>query len=240
MTTLEKVTQLKNQGMSDDQIINDLQQQGVPPKEINDALNQSQIKKAVYSEENIGDQPIPSQYNQQNLPASQITMQAPIDQSQAIPELPSEPPAQQEYYSQEPYPTTSYDQYQDPNYSQTYSGAVATDTDSMIEIAQQVFSEKIKKIQNQMEELTEFKTLGQVKIGHIDLRLKKVEETIDKLQLTILEKVGSYGENLETIKKEMTMIENSFSKILPSRENRQTSTLKKSSSKKRKSSHQKK
>jgi hypothetical protein len=41
-----------------------------------------------------------------------------------------------------------------------------------------------------------------------------MENVFDKLQITILEKIGSYGQNLENIKKEMEMMQNSFSKIV--------------------------
>jgi hypothetical protein len=49
---------------------------------------------------------------------------------------------------------------------------------------------------------------------NISDRLKKIETIIDKLQIAILEKVGSYGKNLEGIKKEMSMMQDSFSKMI--------------------------
>jgi len=44
--------------------------------------------------------------------------------------------------------------------------------------------------------------------------LKRMEKTIDKLQMAILEKVGSYGRGLESIKKEMIMMQDSFGKMV--------------------------
>jgi hypothetical protein len=35
------------------------------------------------------------------------------------------------------------------------------------------------------------------------------------LQIAILERIGSYGKNLESIKSEMEMMQNSFEKIVP-------------------------
>ena len=57
-------------------------------------------------------------------------------------------------------------------------------------------------------------TLTQTKIDNIADRLKRIEATIDKLQMTILEKIGSYGNNLESIKKEMAMMQDSFGKVV--------------------------
>ena len=47
MGVLDQVTNMKKSGMSDNRIANQLGEQGFSPKEINDAMNQSKIKKAV-------------------------------------------------------------------------------------------------------------------------------------------------------------------------------------------------
>ena len=65
-----------------------------------------------------------------------------------------------------------------------------------------------------MSEFKEFKALTESKLDNAVERLKKVENTIDKLQIAILEKIGSYGHNLESVKKEMSMIEDSFSQFI--------------------------
>jgi predicted CopG family antitoxin len=50
MTTLEKVMQMRNQGMSDSQISQSLRQEGVTPKEIDESLSQSKIKMMLEKE----------------------------------------------------------------------------------------------------------------------------------------------------------------------------------------------
>ena len=45
-------------------------------------------------------------------------------------------------------------------------------------------------------------------------RLARLEASIDKLQIAILEKVGSYGRGLDSVKKEVEMVQDSFSKIV--------------------------
>src|SRR3972149_10093921 len=47
MSVLDQVMDLKAQGMPDYEIARRLQEQGIPPLEINDALGQAQIKSAV-------------------------------------------------------------------------------------------------------------------------------------------------------------------------------------------------
>ena len=88
----------------------------------------------------------------------------------------------------------------------------------MIEISDQVFSNKIKNFQKILEATSEAEIALQAKTETISERLKKIETIIDKLQISILDKVGSYGKNLESIKKEMSMMEDSFSKMISSKE----------------------
>ena len=89
------------------------------------------------------------------------------------------------------------------------------DTDTIIEITEQVFSEKIKKEQKQIESLNEFATLVETRISNYNERIKRIESIIDKLQIAILEKIGSYGKNIESIKNEMGMMQESFEKMVP-------------------------
>jgi len=51
MTILEEVSGMRSQGIPEEEIIKKLQDQGVSPKSINDALDQEKIKKAVSSED---------------------------------------------------------------------------------------------------------------------------------------------------------------------------------------------
>lgn len=200
MTALEQIMQLKNQGMPDEQIISTLQQQGISPNEINTALSQAEIKNAVTRGENPEMQTTPPAPNQNYSPQQPMAQEAQGQYPQESYE--QEPAQQEEYYPQE-------------GYEQGYAGQGAGfDSGTIMEIAEQVFSEKTKKIKTQIEELNEFKTLTKTKVENIDERLKKIESMIDKLQITILEKVGSYGQNLGEIKKEMSMMQDSFGKMI--------------------------
>jgi hypothetical protein len=191
MGVLDQVMQLKGQGMGDEEIVSNLQQQGISPKEINDAMNQAQIKNAVSSE--------PAPEYEAPSPAGAGGGEAvytPATQEVGA-EYGGETAAGQEYYPEAGYAAP----------------AAAMDSDTIIEIANQVFAEKIKKTEKSLDELNELKTLAQVKIENIDERLKKIERVIDTIQIKILEKVGSYGEELKSTKKEMAMMQDTFKKV---------------------------
>lgn len=191
MGILDQVMQMKGQGFSEEQIISSLQEQGVSPKQINDALNQYSVKSAV-----IGN-------NQQQTPQPEED----YDQQEMDYDYGPEQNINEEAYENYPpqgYPPQEYGEYMQNDPS-----------DTMIEIAEQVFSEKNKKIKNKLDDLIEFKSLTQIKVDHALERIKRMETVIDKLQIAILDKVGSYGKTLESMKKEMGMMQETFGKALP-------------------------
>ncbi len=205
MSVLEQITQMKNQGVPDDDIVKQLQEQGISPKAINDALNQAEIKKAVSNEN-------PEERNQEfeGLPAPSQ------QQGQKLYSPKTQEVSEQGLYSpqEQPQQGESYQGY--PNEEVYEYPQTGIDTDTIIEISEQVFFEKIQKMQKKVDETSEFKTLAESKIDSLSERMKKIETIIDKMQIAILEKIGSYGGNLESIKKEMSMMQNSFGKIVNS------------------------
>lgn len=210
MAALEQVMQLRAQGMNDQEIVSTLQQQGVSPGEIDAALNQAQVKNAVAGEEAMAPPMAPPQAGADQMQPSVMGQTAP-PQTQDMAQQPpmQDPPMQpqlgapQEFYPQQPA-------YQD--YGGGADQSFGLDSNTAIELAQQVFEDKSKKMQAKIHELNEIKTINQVKLDHIETRLKQIENIIDKLQISVLDKVGSYGKDLSSIKKEMSLIQGAVKK----------------------------
>jgi len=202
MGVLEDITQMKNEGISDNEILRDLQEKGFSPREINDAFNQLQIKDAV-SEENPN--LVDNEYKKQEFPPTNT------QKSQEISDEESYYPQDQEYYQGAPQQGEEFESNQGQRF----------DTDTIIEVSEQVFMEKIQKIQKHVEEISEFKTLSEARIENLLERTKKIESLMDRLQIAILEKIASYGSNLESIKKEMSMMQDSFGKMIPKYERKE-------------------
>jgi DNA-binding transcriptional MerR regulator len=190
MTALKKVTDMQAQGVPEDKIISELQSQGISPNEITEALNQAQIKNAITNTEQMDEQQLPQMNEDLGAPSEEVYT-----------------PQPQEYAEE------NYDAPQQDYGQQGYAPAGGSDTSTIIEISEQVFMEKIKKTEKKLNEVLEFKTLSETKIENIDNRLKRIETMIDKLQIEILQEVGSYGKDLDRVKKEVNMIEDSFSKV---------------------------
>jgi len=220
MGLLDQITLMKTQGKSDQEIIGSLQEQGIPPKMISDALSQAQIKEAVSKPLTEGMQESIMENTEYQEPYER-EMQAPQEivspiaspaeyPQQAI--YPMQYPQQSQEYSTQEYSQDYYPQEYYPQEGYAYGGI--TDTGTLIEIAEQVFSDKIKKIQKQADVLSEFKVLTETRLNTVEERLRRIETTIDKLQLSILDKIGSYGTSIESVKKEMSMMQDSFSKVI--------------------------
>ncbi len=201
MGVLEQVMQLKNQGYAEQDIVDNLQQQGIAPKQITDAINQAKIKNAV-SSSNQAEELNPPMPPSQG--AEDSTQE--VNQGYYTPQTQPMQAMEPAQYQQQP---TEY--YEESAYAPASTGM---DSDTIIEIANQVFSEKIRKTEKRVEELEELKTIVEVKVKSMDERLKRIEKMIDTLQVQILEKIGSYGKELQSTKKEVSMLENTVGKVI--------------------------
>lgn len=223
MTALDSVLKLKKEGKSEGEIIAMLRSQGVSPMELSEALNQSKIKEAIYSsdltqgmtpsimqtdEEEQNQNYSSNTYNQEqkdNQQYSQNQDQYYPEQEQYVPQY----PPQNNYYPNSP---TNYSQNEYSSQDQYYDGEPSS-IDTIMEISEQVFAEKIKKISKEIKEFTTFKNIFEIKIENLSQRLERMEKQFDKMQLSILDKVGEYGKGLEYLKKELNMVEDSLTKI---------------------------
>ena len=193
MATLDKVMQMQSQGMSDTDILSQLKKEGVSPKEINDSLNQAKIKTAVTQEDS------------QNPGMQQSIMQSEFEAPQAAENQEQiEQPAQQYYYpeSPQPYPQDYYPPQQN------------LDTDTITEIAEQIVNDKFSGFEKKTGDLVSFKNDTLDSLKDLDERLKRIENSIEKLQQAIIGKIGEFGQSQEAIHKDLENLHNTTSKLM--------------------------
>lgn len=226
MTALEKVLELQKEGVSESEIIERLQHQGIPPKVINDALNHARIKSAVMETENA---PQSQEYYQEQQP---IPPQEEQPQEQYAPTP--------ESYGESPYPQTSQDTaYQDPNFyqppqqeaqpqagqnyytpapqaygEQSYVPQGGTDSEMIAEIAEQVFYEKSEEFIKETKDISSLKNEIKNKVEDLDIRLRRIEDSIEKLQNAVIGKMGEFGQNSASIHKDLDNLHNTVSKMM--------------------------
>jgi len=202
MATLERVMQMREQGLSENQIVQTLRQEGIPPKEIEESLSQSKIKYALNEEQQtMENQEQGIGYNQGFSKSSFQGDSAPVPLPEEYAEMQS---PSQEYYP-DYQPQANYQEYQAPQ---------PFDIETINEMVEQAIEEKNQDLKKQVLSFTRFKEDSSIEINKISQRLQKIEDTISELQTAILRKIGEYGNDIHSIAREMQETQNTFSKIV--------------------------
>jgi hypothetical protein len=200
MGTIEEIQRMQEQGISEQEIQKSLVSQGISESEAREALAQSKIKEAVINPA----MDVSSDSGQTQMQPSMITKENTNPSQAAV--------SQSAYSNQQ-----EQQEYQYPAY-EPYTGNISSDV--VNEIAEQIIVEKLTPLKDKIERALDFKNIIDTKVDYIDERLKKIERTIDRLQLSVLQKVGEYMTNVEDIKQEIVETQKSFKALLPQIPNR--------------------
>lgn len=131
-------------------------------------------------------------------------------QTQPMQQYPDQYTTPQEQYGAPQDQYAGYDAY---SQYQPYQQQVSSDI--ITEISEQVVSEKLSSMQDRLEKAIDFRTVAEAKMTSLAERLKRIEEIMDRLQLSILQKVGDYVSDVGDIKKEIRENQESFKALLP-------------------------
>jgi len=203
MALVNQIQQMKSQGMGETDIIKKLQDSGYSPLEINQAIEQSKIRSAISQ---LGSE-LPEQSSEGNMTSE---MQPSVMESPEQQEMSIQQPTQYEQYAPQQQQQYYYPQEQGQQYQQYQSTA----TENVAEITEQIIEEKIDEMRKKILEITSFRILTDRRIKNLDERLKAIESFIRELEIKILGKIGTYSESLQDIQKEMTMMQDSFGKVI--------------------------
>ncbi|HLF53734.1 MAG TPA: hypothetical protein VI544_00990 [Candidatus Nanoarchaeia archaeon] len=222
MVLLNDIRRLQEEGKTESEIITALRQQGVSPREIIDALSQTKIKEAVgEAQETPNPYGTPSRQDAQQealipsrgadtIPQTQMQeLQNPQMAQEFSPSQPIQMEQSAQYQAQQPQ-QAAYQEYQQ------YPAQGGISPDTITEISEQVVSEKLAPLRKDIEEVLDLKTTMEAKVEYLDERLKKIEKIIDRLNLSIMQKVGDYMTNIDDIKKEIIETQKSFKALAPS------------------------
>jgi len=221
MALLERISSLKQQGLSDSQIVTTLKQEGNSLTDINDAFSQEKIKSAIYPNQQNSEPEMQQSImpNNQELPS----INSNSDQQAQIPPIPqgsyNNTNAQYQAYSQEQqnYQQESYPQ--DQTYSQQAYGqetyySQGLDVETVREIAKQEIEETLRVLSQNIENLNKTKIELEYKTKALDERVTRIETIIQELQSAIIRKMGEYGESIKGISEEVRATQDSFSKMI--------------------------
>jgi len=232
MAILEDVKRALAEGKSEREIIDTFQKRGNSLDSVVEALTQAKIRNAVAGTEEA---PSPGQtiqgaeapMIQEEAVEGQMVQSLGAQTEEAAPpaeEAPIEAPPVEAPPVEAPSPTAEYPpeetyaQAPQAAYPEAYAPQYAPGASPEIisEIAEQVFAEKLSPIRERLEKAIDLKTKLDARMDAIDERLKRIEGIIDRIQLSVLQKVGDYMTNVEDIKKELVETQKSFKALSPS------------------------
>lgn len=84
----------------------------------------------------------------------------------------------------------------------------------MTEIAEQVATEKLEDYKSKVGDIVSFKNQITTQVNNIDDRLKRIENSIDRLQQAILGKIGEYGENYSMVHQDLENLHGTVAKLM--------------------------
>lgn len=201
MATTDKIIQMQQQGMSDGDIIKNLRNEGLSQKDIADSLAQVKIKMAVSQED--------TSYQESNAPQNMQEQYSPSQQyEQPVAQYaPQQQYAPQEYQGQQSTYPQDGQQYYAPEQS-------SMSIDIISDIVERIVSEKIKEINQKIKSSSEFKIKTEEDVLEIKERLKRIENTIDSLQKSVISKVGEFGQSTALIHKDLENLHGTVSNLM--------------------------
>ncbi len=221
MGIIEEIARMQKEGLSDENIYSAFKSRGVSSEEISEAISGAHIKSEVSSFDKQQNQNMAEQSQQRKEPetmqpsilnqeSSIINPTTPADQPQQSAAYDTYAQSQQQSYDPQ-YSPQQYDSSQQQYSAPQYSPSLSSDTIS--EISEQTAEEKIAPLRNAIEKSIDLKNTLSTRLDYLDERLKRIERILDRLQLSILQKVGDYVTNVEDMKKELSETQKSFKSL---------------------------
>jgi hypothetical protein len=184
-SAISDIMQMRQQGLSNNQIIQNLQRQGFSNTQIFDAMNQADTKMAVE-----GVQPAflsPPQQQQQSFtpPAQELFTQAPVSQSA---------------------PETS---------NRDVRNIFQNSEVKVEELVEAVIEEKWTELLKDINKIVDWKNKTEGRITEMEIKIESLKEGFSDLNRAVIGKVNDYDKHILEIGSDIKAMEKVFSKVLP-------------------------
>ncbi len=187
-TPTEKALAMKQQGLSNNQIIAALQREGYTTNQILDSLNQADISDQTKK-------PIEGGNMAEPVPTGAPPAAAPgAAQAGAPPDMPPDMP---------------------PDAGDAVYTDEAIAPEKMEELVEAIIDEKWSDFMDNINRIVDWKEKTEAKINDIEASVKHMKDDFDKLHTSILDRVGDYDKHITDIGTEIKALEKVFQKVLP-------------------------
>ena len=217
-SALKTALELSQSGRSDSEVSSEMKEMGFSAREINEAINEANIKKSITEKPISGTSEMSEMEPSIMEKSSEEEMEVPVPSAQtAYKKVKQEKTEQAPYgYQQEaaPYSPQQYQQVQEPQYYSEQPQQQNVDIELVEEISEEIVNEKFTELNAKIGDIPAFKQSVEKRIDDVEDRLKRIEANLDKIQIALLGKIREYGDNVKTLSSEIQTVENSFSKII--------------------------
>lgn len=182
---INDIFQMRQQGLSNNQIIQNLQRQGYSNTQIFDAMNQADTKMAVE-----GVQPGFMQQENQS--------------QQLFTDLPADIPQQQQQEQRMHNPQFSLD-----------SSVSQDSQVKIEELIEAIIEEKWSELVRDVNKIVEWKNKVESRLAEIEIKLDSLKDSYSDLNKAVISKVNDYDKHILEIGSDIKAMEKVFSKVLP-------------------------
>lgn len=184
---LNEIMQMRQQGLSNNQVIQNLQREGYSNTQVFDAMNQADTKMAVE-----GMQPMPGVSNGANVSSN--------DASAGL-------------FTQAPVEQTNFEPSQPVNNNQP----IFQDSEQVKveELVEAIIEEKWNELLKDVNKIVTWKNKVELRISEIEVKLDHLKESFSDLQRGVIGKVNDYDKHILEVGSEIRAMEKVFSKVLP-------------------------
>lgn len=193
ITPVDEVLRMKEQGFSNNQIVQTLQRNGYKTHQIFDAMNQADLRGAGPIEGAVPPE-LAQQPNPGNYPGQENEAVAPPPTG-AAPEM-TDPAAQPPAPQLEPESSAGHEE-------------------QIEEIAEAIIDEKWEDLMKDINKLLEWKESIENRMAALEQGFKDLKSNYTNLQGSVVGKVAEYDKTMKTVGTDMKAMENVFQKILP-------------------------
>ena len=197
---VDLVTKDRSQGLSDSQIIQNMQNSGYTPQEIHDALSQADLAAADQGLPSLDSQELSAQPPQ--LPPTQL--QNPTSTNQNM-QSQFQPPAQAQTMQISPL-------QEDPKVQGYQKEQVQ---DMVEEIAEAIIEEKWDDLLKDIGKIVDWKNKTETRLTSLEQKFSDLKDNFDELHKAIISKIGDYDQNILNVGAEIKAMEKVFQDVLP-------------------------
>lgn len=197
-TPTDRVFQLKQQGASNDQIIQSLKSEGYNSSSIYDAISQAEIRGAVGPGAGaIPDAEQDSQFN---------------DQYQEQPMPPAEEPfmpSQQQNFNQQP------NDFQRPFQQRAQQFDAGAGIERIEETVESIIDEKWEELMKSVDKIIAWKEAAETKMTKLEQQMNDLKDNFEQLHSGVLAKIGEYDKGIRDVGADIKAMDAVFKKVLP-------------------------